>query len=245
MKLLSTLLLTVATAVSAVANTITVTPYRSGISDSAKLKNLDHYQAVSWGFDLTGLELGKGWAITGAKLTIKQIYNWDKNYNQLYIDLIDNPTWGDATKKGLNFFSDKNDGWSDYFLENNKANLKKGQDTYRLTVYEDKDGPKTKENFVYNFDADDLLKFNAFVKTVGGYDQKKVWDNTLKKNVWVDDLSKPRQTVGLTFDADCHFYNNGVCFDITTTYVPDTAATLGLFGAAVVGLALLRRRSAR
>ncbi|WP_404422082.1 VPDSG-CTERM sorting domain-containing protein [Nibricoccus sp. IMCC34717] len=66
-------------------------------------------------------------------------------------------------------------------------------------------------------------------------------EREVKKTRQVQVLT-PQATVGLTFDADCHYYNCGVEFEVTTSKVPDTTTTLGLFGLALAGLLSLRRR---
>src|SRR5687767_3041155 len=62
------------------ADTITFAPTPSDLND------LDHHQVYTWG--ITGVDL-KGQQITGAKLTIKNISNWDSNPNILFVHLLD------------------------------------------------------------------------------------------------------------------------------------------------------------
>jgi hypothetical protein len=47
---------------------------------------------------------------------------------------------------------------------------------------------------------------------------------------------------GLSFDPDCHFYNDGVKLIVTTKPVPEPG-TFALMGLGLVGAALLRRRT--
>ena len=79
--------------------------------------------------------------------------------------------------------------------------------------YSDPDGPATRETLVYRFSdlglLDDLAQFLA--------------DGNF----------------GIGFDPDCHFYNNGVTFQIT---VPDGGMTMMLLGSALIGLEGLRRK---
>ncbi len=48
-------------------------------------------------------------------------------------------------------------------------------------------------------------------------------------------------TVGFGFDADCHYFNDGIKLTVETTTVPEPA-TLTLLGLGVVGIGALRRR---
>ena len=49
---------------------------------------------------------------------------------------------------------------------------------------------------------------------------------------------------GFGFDPDCHYFNNGVSFQITTSRVPEPA-TVMLFGAGFLGYGLIRRKFKR
>ncbi|MFA7485981.1 MAG: PEP-CTERM sorting domain-containing protein, partial [Phycisphaerae bacterium] len=49
--------------------------------------------------------------------------------------------------------------------------------------------------------------------------------------------SSRRANFGFGIDPDCHYYNDGIKFVITTTVVPEPA-TIGLLG---LGLLLIRR----
>lgn len=58
--------------------------------------------------------------------------------------------------------------------------------------------------------------------------------------------STGRANFGLTFDPDCHYYNDGISFTITTETrnVPDGGATVVLAGGALLAVAALRRKLA-
>jgi PEP-CTERM motif len=60
------------------------------------LGDLDHYYATSWGISDTPLAADR--KVTGATLTIKNIYDWVKEDNDiLYVSLLDNPGTGIKT----------------------------------------------------------------------------------------------------------------------------------------------------
>jgi len=71
-----------------------------------------------------------------------------------------------------------------------------------------------------------------------GYDRVFTFDTSM-----VSALNTYAQsgTFGLGFDPDCHFYNDGINFTITTTPVPEPA-TMILFGTGIASLAGLRLR---
>jgi hypothetical protein len=255
MKSLITLVTAASLAVAAHATSYSFVPSDKDLGD------LNHTSAYTWGIsgtselNLKNQLLSGDYMITSAVLTIANIYNWDKRdtNNQLFIHLLDNPLNGlkqitdDPTDNGIN-----QGVLSDYFagpLPTNKVNGKyvaygyknkssaqllftgANTNTY-LTQYHDADGPQTKENFTFSFNNTLLAVLDDYI--TNGHTQGSSYAD-----------------FGLGFDPDCHFYNDGITFTITTARipppppVPDNGATLVLLGSATVGLALFRRKTAR
>jgi len=220
-------LLLIASAIAARGNTITITP-----AVTSDLKDLDHSTAVSWGFDLgkAGLQLGSKYTITSATISITNINDWQVEKGDiLFIDLLDNPVLG---TNGQKYFSDTNDAASDFFKEAayGKAIKVASPGVTSLTTfsdtneYYDKKHKKTvnpDEDFSYSLTASQIAILNSYLASA--YNSSKQW------------------TVGLGFDADCHYYNDGVSFTVTTKSVPDAVSSLGLLGLGTLALAGLRR----
>ncbi|MBS1701924.1 MAG: PEP-CTERM sorting domain-containing protein [Armatimonadetes bacterium] len=89
----------VVTAGFASAGTYTFEP------SNGNLSNLDHYYAYSWGIDFN---VPQGETITGATLTIKNIWDWTQENDILYVQMLDNPA------SGVKSFYD-NQGGGNYF----------------------------------------------------------------------------------------------------------------------------------
>lgn len=234
---------------AAQANTFTFTPSGTltGVND---LGDLAHQSAYTWG--ITGSseaalksQLSSGYHITSATISIKNIYNWDirDTENQLFIHLLDNPLAGvktitdDPNDTGVNagtvsdYFGGKISGnkvgsnWIAYGYNTNGTLISTGATNIYLTQYHDNDGPVTKTNFLFNFTASELTTLTNYIgdgHTRTGY-----------------------ADLGLGFDPDCHFYNDGVTFCVTTApnthSVPESGMTLALLGLGMVALAGLRR----
>lgn len=71
-----------------------------------ELTSLDHYDADLWGIDVS---LESGEYITGAKIEIYQIYNWRREQNDLWLNLLDSGPSGvthlyDPAPGFVNFF---------------------------------------------------------------------------------------------------------------------------------------------
>ena len=188
------LIAALAAVATANAGTYTFTP-----PGRADLNDLDHYDAYKWGikFDVPTNEV-----ITGATLEIKNIWNWKRENNILYVDILDLNA-GDASQVGVKRFYD-NQATGDYFA---------GQGV-RVGTWSDPIGGVNT-----GFD----LKFD--------FAQQGVLDE-------LQSFSRDG-FFALTFDPDCHYWNDGVKLKITTESVPEPASMIGL---AVAGAAMFRKK---
>jgi hypothetical protein len=191
----------------------------------ADLYDLDHHNAVAWGVTNTAAlqsQLTDGFRISGATLTINNIWDWKKEDDMLFINLLDDP------KSGVRVYSDNtaDNVISNYF--DTTAGGAKWQGSTPLTTWTDPNGGDNganKINFVYNFGQADLTVLTKYLT-----------DPTYSNKV----------AFGLGFDADCHYYNTGISLVIHTekipTSVPDSGSTAGLLAAGLAACAYLRRR---
>ena len=165
------------------------------------LYDLDHYRAVSWGIDDTGIDLETE-TITKATLSFDNIRNWDRNTNDLYIRLFDSVSSGVSTYYDGQAYGDYFEPWGGIELHHYHNLSHIAQD------------------ITYEFDTNELTALGDFLS---------------------DGL------FGLTFDADCHFWNDGVSLEIETTTAPPPPVvpepgTILLMGLGLVGLVGLGRR---
>ena len=183
-------------------------------SGGPKQVDLDHHKAYTWRIDNVDL---KGKTITGAKLTFTNISNWDRNPNMLFIHLLDT-----AKQSGIRAFTDASgtpvpvDQILDNFngsLFNSNPLVTPGTGNTFLTAQSFTTTPST---FVYNFTADQLKILNTYF------------------------LNGNNAAFGL--DPDCHFWNNGIKFEFTTTETIPEPTTMVLLGSGIAGLYLKRRR---
>lgn len=199
MKKLLTFCFASTMALVAQADTFTFKPSDADIGD------LDHHYAYTWGISWN---LPAGTQITGATLSIKNIWDWKAGErDQLYIDLLDNTSTGIKT-----YLDNTNDNvLSDYFAGKGTA----------LTIFEDdKGGVARNNNFAYNFTSGQLTTLTNYITnghTIGKAD------------------------FGISFDPDCHYFNDGITLTITTSRVPDGGLTVALFGLGLLALSRLRR----
>ena len=208
-----------ALSVSAQAISYTFAPKESGGDD---LYDLDHNHAYAWGIDW---QVPSGQEITGATLKIKDIWDWRVERDDLWIHLLDSAK---TTKEKWTF-----QNWQfvkitvadDVKLYNDWEgggdyfeNDYDGEETF-LTHWSDPNGGSPSDfDLVYHFDASQLATLEDYLAD-GNF--------------------------GLGFDADCHYYNDGVKLTIHTAprNVPEAASTGVLLLSGLAGLAGLRRKT--
>jgi PEP-CTERM motif len=183
-------------------------------SGGANQVDLDHHSAYTWRIDNVNLN---GKTITGAKLTFTNISNWDRNANMLFVHLLDT-----ARNSGIRSFVDASgspvpvtqilDNF-DGALFNSNPLVAAGTGNTFLTS---RSFTMTPTTFVYNFTADQLKVLNTYF---------------LNGN-----------NVAFGFDPDCHFWNNGIKFEFTTTDTVPEPTTMILLGTGLAGFYLKRRR---
>jgi len=184
-------------------------------SGGAQQFNLDHHEAYTWRIDNVDL---RGAPIAGASLTFSNISNWDGNANMLFIHLLDS-----AKSAGVASFIDAPltqtpvTSIADNFaglLYNSNPLVNAGTGNTLLTS---RSFTTTPVNFVYAFTAPQIQALSAYIANGGN--------------------------IAFGLDPDCHFWNNGITFQIQTDphSVPEPT-TLALLGTGITGFFLKRRR---
>lgn len=202
------------------ADTLTFIPPDPDIDD------LDHHKAYTWRIDNVNLQ---GKVITGARITFKNIANWDSNPNRLYVHLLDN-----ARFSGVRSFTDDLDSTNnpaDDFVDDfvntryhNDPNwlVAAGTGDTHLNTYVDLSA--TPQTLVYNFSASELTALFNYITGPNGLG-----------------------SFALGFDPDCHFFNDWIKLEIYTANPPPQVpepATLALLGTGLAGLYARKRRKA-
>lgn len=195
--------------------------------------DLDHQQAYTW--QISNIIIPPGHVITGATLTIRNVSNWDTNANMLFVHLLDtartyatNPSGSlTQTVNGVTSVQDSSGTpvpISDYFggSSTNDLLLSSTGDTFLFQQSFNmvgQNGYNNAINYTYTFTPTQLAALASYIANGGN--------------------------IAFGFDPDCHYWNNGLVFSITTNgaTVPEPASLM-LLGSGLVstGLYLRRRR---
>ena len=192
-------------------------------SDS-DLNDLDHHYAYEWGIKWT---VPTGETITGATLKFQRIWDWTVEQDRLYINLLDTPSFAFPSGSN-NEWRQVQDNYNDTLNGNAFQNVAA---KVLLATWHDPNGGNNGANAVnLTYDLSNIAGV-SYLGTLQSY------------------LSDGKMAWGL--DPDCHYYNDGITFTITTTStsqtppVPDGGSTMMLLGCALMGLEGCRRRFTR
>lgn len=181
------------------------------------LGDLDHNSYYSWGINTSTLEanLLQGYTIQSATLYIDNINNWTKETtDRLYIRLLDNPAIGVKT------WSDNQttyDQWKWVSGDSNHMKMSTYGTTRPLIQYYD----GSYHDYYHDGDGSygDPSKSPHPAGTNLVYSFGNLTYNGKSLLQYLNDFATDGK-VGFGFDPDCHYFNDGVRFEITTCKNP-------------------------
>jgi hypothetical protein len=218
--------------------------------------DLDHFRAYTWRMGSTAssggtLSLSGGQQITNATLSFKSLQNWDGNTNRLFIHLLDTArsTGGTAqpSSGGVGAIRYVRD------VASNDSPVTDISDYFRTA-----NGLSLGNELVAANTGDTFLTSQAFRNAVGpGSGQYALgagWAFDAVNNVYTYTFTQAQLQLftqyflnggnwAFGFDPDCHYWNNGITFTVTTGKAPiPEPMTLTLLGTGLAGLYARRRR---
>lgn len=216
---------------AAQAETITFTP-PSGWRD---LGDLNHNWYYSWGISW---RIPTGYTIQSATLYINNINNWKRETNDaLYIRLLDAPKAGvDAVYDGETVL----DQWDWRATDaNHMVHPEYGTSRPLIDLYQDRDGSYG-DPTVYHNGTNLAYSFGSIVDSKTGLTLLQSLNNFV-----LDSDGR----FGFGFDPDCHYFNSGIKFEITTSPLNPSIAVpepfsmfLGTIGMGMIAAARRLRR---
>jgi hypothetical protein len=203
---------------TAFADTFTFRPPATGANQGSggpNQFNLDHHEAYTWQIGNVNLA---GQSVTGATLTFHNIRNWDSNANMLFVHMLDS-----ARNPGVASFFDATGSPvpSSQIADNFAGSLFNSNPLVNAgtgnTFLGQHSFGTSGSDWTITFNGAQLAALNAYLQN--------------------------GNNLAFGFDPDCHFWNNGITFTMTTapTSVPEPTTML-LLGSGLTGLYLKRRR---
>ncbi|HEY6803426.1 MAG TPA: PEP-CTERM sorting domain-containing protein [Pyrinomonadaceae bacterium] len=221
---MKTLLLSIAALVmlglpaTAFADTLTFQAPATAPNDGnggANQFDLDHHKAYTWRIDNVNLA---NQTITGATLTFRSMSNWDTNPNMLFVHLLDT-----ARFSGVQSFTD---------AAGTPVGIQDIQDNFAGSLF-------NSNPLVAAGTGNTFLTSRSFTTTPVTY----TYTFTAAQIQVLSAYFASGNNIAFGFDPDCHFWNNGITFQMTT--VPNSVpepTTLALLGTGIGGFLLKRRR---